>query len=230
LSALRSIVIGLALLLAATAARADEAREAQARSYFSIGQGHYALGEYAAAIEAFQAGYRMKPLPMFLFNIAQAARRSGRNDLAEEYYVQYLERETTRAPQKAEAESWLLKLRRDNEIARSRRPPPPKEPPVTRAAPPPPPPSPTPTPVAPTPPPARAPLVAAPTPAPELTAVPELTTSAPPAPAKRPIWKRGWFWGTLAAAAVVAAGVGVGTWLAVQPHGPAKPNLGSVDF
>jgi len=105
--------VALATTMAPVAARADDAREAQARSHFAIGQGHYRLGEYDAAVESFQAGYRSKPLPLFLFNIAQAARKSGRYEMAMDYYVQYLEREPARtAPQRTEAESWVLKLRR----------------------------------------------------------------------------------------------------------------------
>jgi hypothetical protein len=36
-----------------------------------------------------------------------------------------------------------------------------------------------------------------------------------PPPPKRPLWKRGWFWGTVAAAVVVVAGVAVGASLGV---------------
>jgi hypothetical protein len=96
--------------------RADEtaqgARERQSRSYFAIGASHYSLGEYEEAIVAFQAGYRSKPLPLFLFNIAQSARKAGKPELAVDYYRQYLEREPlVTAPQRAEAQLELDRLR-----------------------------------------------------------------------------------------------------------------------
>src|SRR5262245_34583792 len=101
--ALRVMVALMAMLAGGGRARAEEARELQARSHFAIGQGHYRLGNFAEAIESFQAGYRLKPLPLFLFNIAQAARKSARFEMALDYYVQYLEREPSRsAPQRAE--------------------------------------------------------------------------------------------------------------------------------
>jgi hypothetical protein len=48
--------------------------------------------------------------------------------------------------------------------------------------------------------------------------------------APRPAWKRAWFWGTLGAVVLVGVGAGVGTWLALQSRGPAKPSLGAVNF
>jgi tetratricopeptide (TPR) repeat protein len=96
--------VWLALLLGCcvvhASARAEERpantvdeEERQARSYFAIGAGHFSVGEYEAAISAFQSGYKHKPLAMFLFNIAQAARKGGRLDMARAYYKQYIEQE-----------------------------------------------------------------------------------------------------------------------------------------
>lgn len=226
----RVVFMLLVALSLPSLARAEDAREAQARSYFSVGLGKYNLGEYPAAIEAFQAGYKLKPLPLFLFNIAQAARRSGRFELAQEYYVLYLDREMTRsAPQRTEARAQLIRVRHELAIAaRERRnaPPPPKPPAKLSDD------EPTPTPVAPivTPsPPPPSPSVPPATLDPALAA--SLTTPAVTRDAQsRPVWKRAWFWGTLGAVVVVGVGAGVGAWLAVQSRGPAKPSLGAVNF
>ena len=212
----------LCLLLCATTARADDAREAQARSYFAIGQGHYKLGEFAAAIDAFEAGYRARPLPLFLFNLAQAARLSGRLELARDYYQQYLERETVRgAPQRAEARLQLQRVRRELKDARERQPAPPPPvvvaPVVKEVAPPLPP-------IAPIAPPPIAP------PAPPVVRADVVAAVAAPAPERRPAWKRGWLWGTLGAVVIAGAGAGVGVWLAVRARAPARPSLGAVDF
>jgi tetratricopeptide (TPR) repeat protein len=207
---MRPTALLLVLLLwplpsAHAAGTADDAardpREAQARSYFTIGLSHYRLGELEEAIQAFQAGYRCKPQPLFLFNIAQAARKSGHIDMAIDYYQQYLEREPLRnAQQRTEAEEHLRDLRR------------------LRAAQPPPPP-------APTAPPEPAPIPSPPTP----SVSPSLTLVVTP-PARRPVWKQGWLWGTLSAVVVVGVGVGVGTWLGLQPRPPEHPSLGTVAF
>ncbi len=222
-------IVALVTLTWPSPARADDAREAQARSYFSVGLGKYNLGEYAAAIEAFQAGYKLKPLPLFLFNIAQAARKSGRLELAQEYYVLYVDREMTRsAPQRTEARAQLIRVRHELAVAaRERRnAPPPAKLAVSEDE----------------------PAPSAPKTAPIVTPAPVATTSVPAAalepalaaslttpaltrePAPRPVWKRAWFWGTLTAVVVVGVGAGVGGWLAVQSRGPAKPSLGAVNF
>jgi tetratricopeptide (TPR) repeat protein len=219
------LVVALFVMLGASAAHAEEAREAQARSYFAIGQGHFNLGEYAAAIEAFQAGYRQKPLPLFLFNIAQAARKSGRLELAQDYYTQYLDREPARAaPQRTEARAQLGKVRHELAAAareRSRVAPPSKlgasedevAPPPRSVAPP-----------------VVAVVPAAPAPAALDFAATAPAASLTRAPEPRPVWKRGWFWGTLGAVVVAGAGAGIGAWLALQSRAPAKPSLGSVPF
>jgi len=46
----------------------------------------------------------------------------------------------------------------------------------------------------------------------------QLTATAPPP--KKPVYKRGWFWGVMAGAAVVAAGVTVGVVLGTATHDP----------
>ena len=219
----------LMLLLLPSLTQAEDTREVQARSYFSVGLGKYNLGEYAAAIEAFLAGYKLKPLPLFLFNIAQAARKSNRLELAQEYYVLYIDREMTRsAPQRTEARAQLIRVRHELAVAapEHRNAPPPSKLAVSEDEP---------TPAATT----TAPVVtqssAAPTSVPATALDPTLAASltAPSvtrAPESRPVWKRGWFWGTLTAVVVVGVGAGVGAWLAVQSRGPAKPSLGAVNF
>src|SRR2546423_3899492 len=102
---------------ARAAGDADDAqhdlREEQARSYFAIGARHFRQGEFAEAIASFQAGYGRSPQPLFLFNVAQAARKSGQVELAIEYYDRYLQQEASAAaPQRVEAEEQLARLRR----------------------------------------------------------------------------------------------------------------------
>jgi tetratricopeptide (TPR) repeat protein len=192
---------------------AKDPREAQARSYFNIGLSHFTLGELDEAIEAFQAGYRCKPLPLFLFNVAQAARKGGKVEMAIDYYRQYLEHEPSRTPQRIEAEEQLVRLRRQRATA----------PPVAKPA----------SPTAPAASPTVQPTLASPkaAPAPAVRYAPSLAVATAPAPAPRPSWwKRGWFWGTVVSVVVVGAGVGVGTWFGLQSRTPERPSLGSITF
>jgi hypothetical protein len=137
----------LLCLLAAAPALAEEAlppevREQQAREYFKMGRRNYDLGDYEAAINDFKSGYRAKPMPLFLFNIGQAANQAKKRELAIEYYQRYLESETLLdAPELAEARKHLEILRRAPEPPPAPVPaPPPPAPPVVVAEPAPPPP------------------------------------------------------------------------------------------
>jgi hypothetical protein len=47
----------------------------RAREYFQAGAQAYAVGEYAAAIQAFEQAYQLVPRPAVLFSIAQAERK-----------------------------------------------------------------------------------------------------------------------------------------------------------
>jgi tetratricopeptide (TPR) repeat protein len=170
--------------LAQAQAPSDDAQlEQRARAYFTLGLGHFNLGDYDAAIADFQAGYALKPMPRFLYNIAQTANKAGKFELAVEYYQRYVAEELVRtAGELEQARHQLDELRRK----------PPPQPPVAAVW--------------------RAP--------------PAVAIAAPPP--RKPVWKRGWFWGALAgvaAGAAVAIGVGVGA----RPTGP-RASLGAVSF
>src|SRR5688572_10226160 len=60
-------------MLAATAARADEATEA--RAHYQAAQKHYDAGEYEEAIAEFEKAYARRPHPNVLYNIGQAYER-----------------------------------------------------------------------------------------------------------------------------------------------------------
>jgi hypothetical protein len=64
--------------------------EASAREHFQRGQRLSARGEYTAAYREFAAGYALTERPLFLFNMAEAARASGDVARARDSYVQFL--------------------------------------------------------------------------------------------------------------------------------------------
>ncbi|WP_375756338.1 tetratricopeptide repeat protein [Corallococcus exercitus] len=94
----KALSLGLALALgtpfpavaAAENATATAAAEEQAREKFSEGNLAYDLGEFDRALKAFSEAYRLKPLPAFLFNIAQCHRQLNNPSRAAFFYRRYL--------------------------------------------------------------------------------------------------------------------------------------------
>jgi tetratricopeptide (TPR) repeat protein len=86
-----SIIKRVAVLVAVLwthSASADDVQEAQA--LYDEGMAHYRLQEYDAAIDRWQAGFRLKHAPELLYNIGQAYRLSKRPEQALLYYRNYL--------------------------------------------------------------------------------------------------------------------------------------------
>ena len=69
---------------------ADSEGDRTARQHFREGEARYAAGKYAAALDAYQAGYDVQPLPGFLVNIAQCQRRMGDLKRARATYGKFL--------------------------------------------------------------------------------------------------------------------------------------------
>jgi tetratricopeptide (TPR) repeat protein len=92
-------------------AREGEPLAQAARAHFARGRNYANAGEYDAAIREFRSGFDAQPHPLFLFNIAQCARRGGRNELAVEYYGKYLAAEPN-ASDRAEVKRWISVLQK----------------------------------------------------------------------------------------------------------------------
>jgi tetratricopeptide (TPR) repeat protein len=157
---------------------------------------HFHLDEYDQAIEAWEAGFRIRPVPEFLYNIAQAHRLAKRPDKALKFYGKFLQ-VAPNAPNRAEVERHMTALERqvreNNNAATTpsttHEPTPPTTQPETTA----------PTPPA--------------TPPPSATPEPAATQLVATPPPKKPLYKKGWFWGviggTVAAAVIVGVTVGI---------------------
>jgi hypothetical protein len=111
----------------------------RAKELFQEGTTHFDLGQFDKAIEAWQAGYKEKPDPGFLYNIAQAYRLAGDLNKAIFFYKGYL-RNSPKAPNRADVEQRIAALQKQlNDQERSRQTPPapaPPGPPVTSGTPP----------------------------------------------------------------------------------------------
>ncbi|NMO17095.1 tetratricopeptide repeat protein [Pyxidicoccus fallax] len=84
-------VVG-ALLLAPVSGRAEASPDAetQARARFAEGNLAYDVGDFDKALKSFSEAYRLKPLPGFLFNMAQCHRQLGQYPRAAFFYRRYL--------------------------------------------------------------------------------------------------------------------------------------------
>ncbi|MDB4965771.1 MAG: Thiol-disulfide isomerase [Myxococcales bacterium] len=238
-SALVCLMLVVSPAWAQTPAPVDD-RAQQAKLHYETGMAHFQLEEWDKAIEEWQAGFLIKPVPQFLYNIAQAYRQSKRPEKALGFYQKYLRMEP-KASNRAEVERHIAQLNKliDQQSKTASQPPvgtieadpsrarpgdsatPPREPKPAVTTPPA---AATPT-VATTAPatnPPTATPTAATTPAPSATATAtaagsmrgDLTASAP---SRKPITRRGWFWGVIGGVgAVVIAGVVVGVVLATS--------------
>lgn len=72
------------------AAEAAPSVEEQARARFAEGNLAYDVGDFGKALKAFSEAYRLKPLPGFLFNMAQCHRQLGQYSRAAFFYRRYL--------------------------------------------------------------------------------------------------------------------------------------------
>src|SRR5688572_26189693 len=85
------------------------AERASAERAFQRGSAHFNLGEYAEAVLAFEEAYRLQPLPLLLYNIAQSYRYLGDHAKALTFYKTYL-REDPRSRYRAEVQRRIGEL------------------------------------------------------------------------------------------------------------------------
>lgn len=84
------LTLGLALFAAPRSAAAEDAATKAAKRYFTKGEKLFALGRFDEALEQYEKAFESKPLPGFLFNIAQCHRNLGNIDQAIFSYRKYL--------------------------------------------------------------------------------------------------------------------------------------------
>jgi tetratricopeptide (TPR) repeat protein len=188
-----------ALALTADARPADSAKSAQARQHYEAGLAAFNLRDFKVAIAEFEAGYRLKPDPVFLYNLGQAHRLAESHDQALYFYRAYL-RTSADPPNRKEVEERIATLEKllaeKKEAAR---------PPDHTLAPGEPKPAPAPPP--------------APAPAP-----PTQVTSKTD---RKPVYKRWWLWTAVGVgAAAVAVGLGVGLTVGRQTTSPTLGTFG----
>jgi len=131
---MRALVIALVVSCTVGAARADAPGEA--RAHYHRGLALFNEGRFAAARVEFEAGYQLQPLPLFLFNAAQAARRDGDAQGALALYRRFVAADPQSA-ERAEAEAHIAELAAKLPEPAAEPPPLVATPPLVVAAPPP---------------------------------------------------------------------------------------------
>jgi tetratricopeptide (TPR) repeat protein len=94
-----------------TVASAQTTAETAARESFTAGEAAYNRGDYAAAIEAWQAAYATDPRPRIQYNIYQAHERLGDLAAAAEALQRYLDEADASDPSYENAEARMGSLR-----------------------------------------------------------------------------------------------------------------------
>jgi hypothetical protein len=210
------LVIITTVLGAATPAgpaRAATEDEKKARALYESAEKNFDVGKFAEALTDYQAAYEAKPLPGFLFNIAQCYRNMGNYERARFFFRRYLALDP-RAPNHRRVEELIAEMSKQIDAQAAAAPPSATAPPPATTTPPPeattPPPDATP----PTPPPPTAAVPSPIVPPPSAVAAPAssdtsaevaaVVASPPPEP-RRPVWKRWWFWTGVGAVVVGGA-------------------------
>jgi hypothetical protein len=245
------MVMVTAVVYGVARAQTPTPAEQRARVHFDRGQSYFEQSQYERAIAEFQTAYRLKPIPLILFDIGNVARVAGMHDRALDYFKRYLAVAPANARERPEAEHWLRTLGHEhgahnNGARHGEAHPRPLLPqaeasaeplhlidptratalPAVEPRPAPSAPANEPAPAAPTP---AAPAPAAPppvvtAPAPEATPTPpkpSLTLAAAPPPPARKPLYKRWWLWTTVV--LVAGGVGVGLWLWITQPYPYPP-------
>jgi tetratricopeptide (TPR) repeat protein len=108
------LTLGLALLAAPRTAFAEDNATRSAKRHFAKGEKLFALGRFDDALVEYEAAFDAKPLPGFLFNIAQCHRNLGNIDQAIFSYRKYL-RESPDAENREAVEQQIQELEDEKE-------------------------------------------------------------------------------------------------------------------
>src|SRR5712692_5479417 len=106
----RTATLLVALVCGVAVARADDPKDAaEAKRHFEAGTSAFNLGEFARAAEEYRKAYKLRPDPVFLYNIAQAYRLAKDPNQALFFYRSFL-RNMPNAPNRKEVEDRIKKL------------------------------------------------------------------------------------------------------------------------
>jgi hypothetical protein len=224
------------VVLAPGRARAASDDEKHARALYERAEKSFDVGKFSDALADYQAAYEAKPLPGFLFNIAQCYRNMGDFERARFFFRRYLAVDP-RAPNRRKVEELISEMtkqleaqQKDQKAAGATAPPAPTSSSVGTSAPP----AASPPAVEETPAASPPAVIPPPAPAPPLTPEveaspgigPPIVTTTPAAPEKKPLSHRWWFWTGLGA---VVVGGAVAAFFLTRPETRTPGTLDPID-
>jgi tetratricopeptide (TPR) repeat protein len=186
--------------------------EAKARGLFGEAQKAYDLGQFSAALDQYSEAYKLRPLPGFLFNIAQCHRQLGNFKEASFFYGRFIDKSNPDAANVALAKELLDDSKKKEaekvaEAARKDKDDEARQAALAQKAK------------------ADAPVVTSLVPA-------EVPPSAPPLVVEEeaPVYKKGWFWGVVGT--VAAGAIAGGIYAGIKASQPVKTttSLGDIDW
>ncbi|HZS38897.1 MAG TPA: hypothetical protein VFF06_18820 [Polyangia bacterium] len=131
------LIVGVVLIAGVAQGKAPSKKEAQ--RHYDAGIAHYKAQEYAEAADEFEAAYKLKAEPSWLYNLAQACRLAHQNEKALGYYKQYLA-EVPDAENRPAVEQRIADVEKalaaEHAAARASAPPPAAAPPASSPVPP----------------------------------------------------------------------------------------------
>jgi tetratricopeptide (TPR) repeat protein len=95
------VLFAVSFATAASAQEDLQSAKQEAKARFMSGQRHYNLNELPEALADFKDAYRLYPDPVFLFNLGQCERQLGHHEEAIRFYRNFL-REQPKAPNRQE--------------------------------------------------------------------------------------------------------------------------------
>jgi tetratricopeptide (TPR) repeat protein len=192
--------------------RKPESDEARARALFKEGQTAYDIGQFARALDLYAEAYKARPLPGFLFNIAQCHRQLGNFKEAGFFFGRFIDNSKPETANVELARELALDMNRREKLAEDaeekRRA---EEATAAARA-------------------ADAPLAANLDPS---QPNPLLPPPPPPPIEEPPVYQKGWFWGVVLGGAALVAGGVVAAVVANQPrvlaYTPTSTTLPDID-
>ncbi|HEX4621915.1 MAG TPA: hypothetical protein VH208_10150 [Myxococcaceae bacterium] len=109
----------LVVLLIGSAALAGKGEERD-RELFQQAQKAYGVGEFEQALGLYSQAYEVKPLPGFLFNIAQCQRQLGHYERAVFFYRRFLSTAAHRPANAEEVEGFIAEMEEKLQAVHSR--------------------------------------------------------------------------------------------------------------
>ncbi len=85
-----ALAVAVSLAGAPSVHAAEKKADRRAKQLFEEGQRAYDLADFQTAVDKYKAAYKEKPLPAFLFNVAQCYRQLKQWDQASFFYRRYL--------------------------------------------------------------------------------------------------------------------------------------------